>query len=81
MLPYADGATGSQLPHNMVLPLYLKDPRLAKPIKAAEALATLEEASSQASVKVLTQPPSYSAPHLLCCAVRTCIACVCTVGY
>ncbi|EIE19508.1 hypothetical protein COCSUDRAFT_83559 [Coccomyxa subellipsoidea C-169] len=55
-----NGAIGSQLPHNMVLPLHLKDPRLAKPIKAAEALATLEEASSQASLKVLPQPPSYN---------------------
>ena len=37
-----------QLPHNAVLPLQLRDPRVARPIAAANPLPSVEEAGVHA---------------------------------
>ncbi|BDA43704.1 probable ribonucleases P/MRP protein subunit POP1 at N-terminal half [Coccomyxa sp. Obi] len=59
LLQSTGGATASQLSNGIALPLRLKDPRLARPIKAAALLATLHDLHNAAPRPDQTQPPSY----------------------
>lgn len=58
----AGGASASQLPNGIALSLRLKDPRLARPIKAAASLATLH-LHGAATTTEQTHAPSYGAPR------------------
>ena len=55
-----------QLPHSAVLPLRLRDPRLARPIAAATPLASVEDAQAPAPTFGGQGPKSdYRASYLL----------------
>ena len=54
------GATGMQLPHRAVLPLWLRDPRLARPVAAAPPLASLEESQAQPPAAAQRPESDYS---------------------
>jgi hypothetical protein len=50
-----------QLPHRAVLPLRLRDPRLARPIALATSLASLGESQAQPAAAALRPKSDYSA--------------------
>ncbi|CAL8468345.1 g7885 [Coccomyxa elongata] len=59
LLQSTGGATASQLPNGTALSLRLEDPRLARPIKAAASLVTLQDLHGVATRTKQTPPPSY----------------------
>lgn len=50
-----------QLPHRAVLPLRLRDPRLARPVAAAAPLASLEDSQAQPPAAAQRPRSDYSA--------------------